>query len=83
MLKLEEGQIKPSESLESYGFDSIVAVEFSQLLEKDFGELSKTLLFEYPTIESLATYLIERTPGAAVAVPAALLRPSVRRSGPM
>ena len=63
VLKLEERQIKPSESLESYGFDSIVAVEFSQLLEKDFGELSKTLLFEYPTLESLAVYLIERTPG--------------------
>ncbi|MBV8227105.1 MAG: SDR family NAD(P)-dependent oxidoreductase, partial [Verrucomicrobia bacterium] len=61
VLKLEERQIKPSELLESYGFDSIVAVEFSQLLEKDFGELSKTLLFEYPTIESLATYLNERT----------------------
>jgi polyketide synthase PksL len=62
VLKLEERQIKPSELLESYGFDSIVAVEFSQLLEKDFGELSKTLLFEYPTLESLAAYLIERTP---------------------
>jgi polyketide synthase PksL len=62
VLKLEEHQIKPSESLESYGFDSIVAVEFSQLLEKDFGELSKALLFEYPTLESLAAYLIERPP---------------------
>jgi polyketide synthase PksL len=61
VLKLEERQIKPAESLESYGFDSIVAVEFSQLLEKDFGELSKTLLFEYPTLESLAAYLIELT----------------------
>jgi acyl carrier protein len=62
VLKLDPRQIKPSEPIESYGFDSIVAVEFSQLLEKDFGELSKTLLFEYPTIESLAAYLIERMP---------------------
>ena len=62
VLKLDQRQIKPSEPIESYGFDSIVAVEFSQLLEKDFGELSKTLLFEYPTIESLAAYLSERIP---------------------
>ncbi len=61
VMRLEERQVKPAESLESYGFDSILAVEFSQLLAKDFGELSQTLLFEYPTIESLAAYLIERT----------------------
>jgi polyketide synthase PksL len=60
LLKLDPTQVKPWESLESYGFDSIVAVEFSQLLEKDFGELSKTLLFEYPTIASLAAYLAGR-----------------------
>ncbi len=32
---------------------------FAQMLEHDLGELSKTLLFEYPTIESLAGYLIK------------------------
>jgi hypothetical protein len=34
-------------------------VEFSQQLEKDFGALSKTLLFEYPTLAALAGYLLE------------------------
>ena len=52
-------QIRPAESLEKYGFDSIMAVEFSQQLERDFGELSKTLLFEYPTLEALAGYFLE------------------------
>jgi NAD(P)-dependent dehydrogenase (short-subunit alcohol dehydrogenase family)/acyl carrier protein len=63
VMRLDEWQLKPAESLESYGFDSIMAVEFSQLLEKDFGELSQTLLLEYPTIESLAAHLIERASG--------------------
>ena len=36
-----------------------MAVEFSQQLERDFGELSKTLLFEYPTLEALAGYFLE------------------------
>src|SRR6266567_623862 len=36
-----------------------MAVEFSQQLEHDFGELSKTLLFEYPTLEALAGYFLE------------------------
>jgi 3-oxoacyl-(acyl-carrier-protein) synthase/acyl carrier protein len=59
LTKLEARQIRPAESLEKYGLDSIMAVEFSQQLESDFGELSKTLLFEYPTLEALAKYFLE------------------------
>ncbi len=57
---MDAGTIKPGESLERYGFDSIMAVEFSEQLESDFGSLPKTLLFEYPTLEALATFLEER-----------------------
>ena len=59
LTKIELRQIRPAEPLEKYGFDSIMAVEFSQQLERDFGELSKTLLFEYPTLEALAGYFRE------------------------
>ena len=59
LTKMEARQIRAAESLEKYGFDSIMAVEFSQQLERDFGELSKTLLFEYPTLEALAGYFLE------------------------
>jgi polyketide synthase PksN len=59
LTKVEPRQIRPAEPLEKYGFDSIMAVEFSQQLERDFGDLSKTLLFEYPTLEALAGYFQE------------------------
>ena len=59
LTKMEARQIRLGESLEKYGFDSIMAVEFSQQLERDFGELSKTLLFEYPSLEALAGYFLE------------------------
>jgi acyl transferase domain-containing protein/acyl carrier protein len=67
LTKMEPRQIRSSEPLEKYGFDSIMAVEFSQQLEQDFGDLSKTLLFEYPTLEALAGYFRENH-GARLAV---------------
>ena len=59
LTKMEPRQIRSAEPLEKYGFDSIMAVEFSQQLERDFGDLSKTLLYEYPTLEELAGYFQE------------------------
>jgi polyketide synthase PksN len=59
LTKMEPRQIRVAEPLEKYGFDSIMAVEFSQQLEHDFGDLSKTLLFEYPTLDALAGYFLE------------------------
>jgi polyketide synthase PksN len=59
LAKLDPHQIKTTEPLENYGLDSIMAVEFNQQLEEDFGALSKTLLFEYPTLTALAGYLLK------------------------
>ena len=59
LTKMEPRQIRSSEPLDKYGFDSIMAVEFSQQLEHDFGELSKTLLFEYSSLDALAGYFLE------------------------
>src|SRR6185503_16232567 len=44
------------ETFETYGVDSLMALEVTKGLESSFGELPKTLLFEYQTLEDLATY---------------------------
>jgi hypothetical protein len=54
--------IVPSEPLEHHGLDSILAVEFSQLLQKDFPEMSSAVLFEHSTIDSLAEFLLKEWP---------------------
>ncbi len=59
LTKLPTAQIYADEPVENYGLDSIMITTFAQMLEHDLGELSKTLLFEYPTIEALAGYLLK------------------------
>ena len=43
-----------SEPLESYGIDSIMIMQLNRRLAEGFGELSKTLFFEYPTLAGVA-----------------------------
>ena len=54
-LKVE--QIDAGEPLESYGIDSVMIMQLNHQLGKVFGELSKTLFFEYPTLSDVAEYL--------------------------
>ncbi len=51
-------QINVKTSLEEYGISSIMIRTLNTSLENDFGELSKTLFFEYQTINQLASYFI-------------------------
>jgi acyl carrier protein len=47
------------------GLDSLMAVELKQLLEDRFGQpLSATVVFNYPTVEKLAGYLMGVEPAA-------------------
>ena len=46
--------------LEKYGIASAMIKELNRRLEKDFGELPKSLFFEYQTLHELAKYFIER-----------------------
>ena len=55
-LKLPASRIEADAPLEKYGIDSISALRMVQELERVFGSLSKTLLFEYRSIEELAGY---------------------------
>ncbi|NJM14572.1 MAG: acyl carrier protein [Bacteroidales bacterium] len=59
MFKLPPHQINAKSPLEDYGIDSILTINITNQLEKTFGTLSKTLLFEYQTIHELAAYFIE------------------------
>jgi FkbH-like protein len=58
-IKLSKTAIYAQEPLEKYGLDSVMVMSLTRQLEKDFGELSKTLLFEYQTLKELANYFIQ------------------------
>jgi polyketide synthase PksL len=62
VLKVPAHRIDPRASLEHYGIDSVVAMTLTAELEKHFGELPKTLLFEHQTIERLARHLLATFP---------------------
>lgn len=57
--KLPVHKIQSEEPLEEYGLDSVMILTLNDKLEEVFGELSKTLLFEYQTIAELAGYFLE------------------------
>ncbi|MFF8597099.1 SDR family NAD(P)-dependent oxidoreductase [Streptomyces sp. NPDC015220] len=58
VLKLAPERIDAAVPLSEYGTDSVKAVEVTLLLERDFGPLPRTLLFEYPTVGELAERLL-------------------------
>ena len=55
-LTLSPQQIAPDATYEVYGVDSLLGIEITTRLEKDFGTLSKTLLYERNCINDLADY---------------------------
>ncbi|WP_244547787.1 beta-ketoacyl synthase N-terminal-like domain-containing protein, partial [Bradyrhizobium sp. OK095] len=57
LAKLRPEQVDPHERLEVYGIDSLLIMQLNHRLAGVFGELSKTLFFEYPTLEGVAAYL--------------------------
>ncbi|MEU2394184.1 beta-ketoacyl synthase N-terminal-like domain-containing protein, partial [Streptomyces sp. NPDC007369] len=50
------------------GIDSLLAIRVVELLEQDFGRLSKTLLFECRSVAELAEYLMEEHPERCIAL---------------
>ncbi len=78
LLKMPAQNIDPQAALERYGIDSILALKLTAQLEKTFGSLSKTLLFEYQTIRDLAGYFIQSHAGRV----ASLFAPAAREVEP-
>ncbi len=58
-IKLDPERIDSREPFDSFGIDSIVIGRINIALEKDLGPQSKTLLYEYPSIQELAEHLLE------------------------
>lgn len=59
IIKLPVNKIDASISMEEYGIDSVMTMQMTNQLEKTFGSLSKTLFFEYQTIEQLSHYFVK------------------------
>ncbi len=59
-IKLPVDRIDSEERFEAFGVDSMMVSRINAGLERDLGELPKTLFYEYATIEELAAYLIEQ-----------------------
>ena len=58
-LRIPVSRIRSHEPLEKYGIDSVMIMDLTRELEKNFGELSKTLFFEYQTLTELAAYFAD------------------------
>ncbi|MCU7925176.1 MAG: SDR family NAD(P)-dependent oxidoreductase [Candidatus Thiodiazotropha sp. (ex Dulcina madagascariensis)] len=65
VVKLDVDRIDAEEPLETYGIDSIMITQLNEKLESVFGEISKTLFYEYQTLEALGRYLVEDYPQAS------------------
>ncbi|MBV9492689.1 MAG: SDR family NAD(P)-dependent oxidoreductase, partial [Acidobacteria bacterium] len=59
LLKMPARKIDPQAPLETYGIDSILALQLVERLEKTFGPLPKTLFFEYQTLRDVTGYFVE------------------------
>ncbi|WP_444998578.1 SDR family NAD(P)-dependent oxidoreductase [Aliikangiella sp. IMCC44359] len=57
--KIETEEISSQVALEKYGIDSVMIMAMNEELENVFGELSKTLFFEYQDIQSLGKYFLQ------------------------
>jgi acyl transferase domain-containing protein/acyl-CoA synthetase (AMP-forming)/AMP-acid ligase II/acyl carrier protein/NAD(P)-dependent dehydrogenase (short-subunit alcohol dehydrogenase family) len=61
LMQISSTSIDPNESFASYGMDSLKAVQISGDLEEFLHtELSATLVYDYPSVNSLAEYLSGR-----------------------
>ncbi|HEX6431736.1 MAG TPA: SDR family NAD(P)-dependent oxidoreductase [Niastella sp.] len=69
-IKLPVAEINEEKPMEEYGIDSVMVMQMTNKLEDEFGSLSKTLFFEYQTIDALATYFLQRFPEKFTNAPA-------------
>ncbi|MBB1242379.1 KR domain-containing protein [Streptomyces durbertensis] len=61
-------EVAPERLFDDLGIDSLLAIRVVELLEADFGRLSKTLLFECRSVAELAEYLLAEYPERCAAL---------------
>nr|WP_136667780.1 non-ribosomal peptide synthetase [Flavobacterium sp. H122] len=59
-LRLPEDRLELDAPFEKYGIDSILISKLTNRLEEVFGQIPKTLFFEYQTLGELVEYFIEK-----------------------
>ena len=66
-LEVAAPELDPQQPISSYGLDSISAVTLSVQLEDELGvELDTAVLWDRPTLESLAEHLAEKLKGSGL-----------------
>jgi acyl carrier protein len=65
-IKLSPDRIGSSDRLESFGIDSVMIHRLNINLEKDLGELPKTLLYQHETVQELAQFLLQQERNALI-----------------
>ncbi|HEX8611502.1 MAG TPA: SDR family NAD(P)-dependent oxidoreductase [Telluria sp.] len=58
-LNIDRQLIDPEQSLEVYGIDSVSVSLVNQQLQKHFGDVGSTLLYQFQTVHALAAHLVE------------------------
>ncbi len=71
---LPADEIDFSTGFDLYGVNSVMVVELNEIFEKVFGPLSKTLFFEYRSVDELAGYFLEEHRERALAAAGELRR---------
>ncbi|MCP4023726.1 MAG: KR domain-containing protein, partial [Desulfobacteraceae bacterium] len=66
-IDLVPDRLDAKKSFETYGIDSVMIAQLNQDLEIIFGDIPKTLFYEFQTLESLAMHLSRTYPGACMA----------------
>ncbi|QYM91631.1 SDR family NAD(P)-dependent oxidoreductase [Dickeya zeae] len=66
--KLDASEVRPATQLSDYGLDSMMILALNGKLAATFGEVSQTLFYEYPDIDSLADFLCESYPEQVAAL---------------
>jgi ubiquinone/menaquinone biosynthesis C-methylase UbiE/acyl carrier protein len=60
VLAIDLHEIESHAAFDRYGVDSLVVLEINKRLERDFGKLPASLLFEHMTIAKLGAYFLAR-----------------------
>ncbi|MFI6099276.1 beta-ketoacyl synthase N-terminal-like domain-containing protein [Lentzea sp. NPDC051213] len=70
-------EVRADRYFEDLGIDSLLVVRIVELLEADFGPLSKTLLFECQTVAELADYFLAEHPSRCAELTGAVVETPV------